>query len=59
MEEYGIENAKKIKIIYGGAVNENNAKQFIIESTFDGVLVGRLCMKEKPFSEMVNDLYYI
>lgn len=57
IEILGIEAAKKIKIIYGGSVDETNAKAFLDNATVDGVLVGRACMNAEKFATLVNTLY--
>ncbi len=54
---FGIDGAKKIKIIYGGSVDEDNAKDYITNATCDGVLVGRASMNAKSFSKIINNLY--
>lgn len=54
---FGIDGAKKIKIIYGGSVDEDNAKKYITESTCDGVLIGRASMNAKSFSKIINNIY--
>ncbi len=54
---FGIDGAKKIKIIYGGSVDEDNAKNYLTESTCDGVLIGRASMNAKSFSKIINNLY--
>jgi triosephosphate isomerase len=56
-EVFGLDFAKKIKIVYGGSVEESNAKAFLNESTCDGVLIGRACMDGEKFSNIVNSLY--
>lgn len=56
-EVFGLDFAKKIKIIYGGSVDDTNAKPFLDESTCDGVLVGRASMDAEKFSGIVNSLY--
>ena len=53
---FGIDSAKKIKVIYGGSVDECNAKRFVDEATADGVLVGRACMDAEKWSGIVNSL---
>ena len=53
---FGIDSAKKIKVIYGGSVDECNAKRFVDEATADGVLVGRACMDAEKWGDIVNVL---
>ena len=58
VDMFGIDNAKKIKVVYGGAVDDNNAKRFITDATADGVLVGRACMDADKFASIVNSLLF-
>ena len=45
----GIEIAKKVFVIYGGAVSEDNAYSFIAKGGADGLLVGRASWKPETF----------
>ena len=54
---FGMDSAKKIKILYGGSVDEENAKEYIKNATCDGVLVGRSSMNAKIFAKMINNIY--
>ncbi len=56
VDVFGIDNAKKIKVIYGGSVDHDNARKFITDATADGVLVGRACMDAGKFAGIVNSL---
>ena len=56
VDMFGIDNAKKIKVIYGGSVDADNAKRFVSEATADGVLVGRASMDSNKFAGIVNSL---
>jgi len=44
------------RIIYGGSVDEKNAKSFITEGKADGHLVGRVSLDAKRFSVLANSL---
>ncbi len=55
--KFGIDAAKKIKIIYGGSVDETNAVEYIKQATCDGVLVGRASADAKVFAKLINNLY--
>lgn len=57
LERFGMENAKKVKVIYGGSVEDKDIKQFVTNSTVDGVLVGRASLQAKVFANIVNSLY--
>ena len=52
----GIEYAKKILILYGGTVNKQNAVDFIVEGSADGLLVGRSSLDKKEFSSILNNV---
>ena len=45
---------KKISILYGGSVNSKNAKNFIEEAGFQGLLVGGASLKPKEFIKIVK-----
>lgn len=46
---HGEKFATGATILYGGSVNEQNAKQFIAEGTVQGLLVGRVSLDAKRF----------
>ncbi len=41
VERYGINLAEKIKILYGGSVNQRNVEEICFSAGMDGVLVGK------------------
>ena len=45
---------QKIKIIYGGSVNERNAGEFLARGGVDGVLVGKASLDAKKFAEIIK-----
>ncbi len=51
---YDIKTANAVRIIYGGSVNQTNAKSFIEEGGADGLLVGRDSLNIKKFKEIIN-----
>lgn len=53
---FGIEIAKKIRILYGGTVNEKNARTFIEEGGVDGLLIGRASWKPATFAKLLDTL---
>jgi triosephosphate isomerase len=55
--KFGIDAAKKIKIIYGGSVDDTNAVEYIKGATCDGVLVGRSSTDAKVFAKLINNIY--
>ncbi len=56
---FGISNAKKIKVLYGGSVDEINASSFLRLGGVDGVLVGRASLDADKFANIVNSIYEI
>lgn len=56
---FGISNAKKIKVLYGGSVDEVNAANFVRLGGVDGVLVGRASLDANKFATIVNSIYEI
>ena len=48
--------ALKIPILYGGSVNEKNAKTFVKEGGVDGLLVGGASLNHKKFVKIVKDI---
>ncbi|MCK4453829.1 triose-phosphate isomerase [Candidatus Parcubacteria bacterium] len=48
--------ADEINILYGGSVDSSNAKSFIEEAGFQGVLVGGSSLKPKEFIELVKNI---
>ncbi len=53
----GIDYAKKVHILYGGAVATDNAKNFLEEGGVDGLLIGRSSQDIKSFTEIINACY--
>ena len=45
--------ARKVRILYGGSVNEKNAADFNV-SGIDGVLVGGASLKAESFAKIVR-----
>jgi triosephosphate isomerase len=53
----GIEYAKKVSIIYGGAVSEENAREFLEEGGVDGLLLGRSSQEVSSFSKILSSCF--
>jgi triosephosphate isomerase len=53
-DKFGVENADRIKIIYGGSVNPGNSLSFLEHGGADGFLVGRDSLDAKKFSEIIK-----
>ena len=52
-DKFGPE-AKKIRIIYGGSVNEKDALEFLKNGGVDGLLPGRASLDAKKFAEIIK-----
>ena len=52
-EIYGVSVSQKIRILYGGSVNEENAKSLFAMENIDGALVGGASLKP-TFVEIIN-----
>jgi len=59
VELFGITNAKKIKVLYGGSVDDVNAASFVKMGGVDGVLVGRASLNAEKFANIINTIYEI
>lgn len=53
----GIDYAKKVQVLYGGAVAKDNAKNFLEEGGVDGLLIGRASQDVTSFIEIINSCY--
>jgi len=50
----GVKIAKKVRLLYGGSVNSKNARDYIKEAGFDGLLVGGASLKAKEFVKIIR-----
>jgi len=53
---HGEKFAASIVILYGGSVNEHNAKYFITDGTAGGLLVGRVSLEPKRYELLAKSL---
>lgn len=53
----GIDYAKKVQILYGGTVKDDNAKVFIEEGGVDGLLIGRSSQELSSFLSIIEDVH--
>lgn len=51
---FGIKEAEKVVILYGGSVTKNNAKEIIEKGNVSGLLVGRESLKPDNFIELIK-----
>ncbi len=54
VKEINSEDAESLSILYGGSVNENNAKDLFAMADIDGALVGGASLNAKQFVEIVE-----
>lgn len=47
---------KKVKILYGGSVNSQNAESYIKKAGFDGLLIGGASLNPKEFIKIIKNL---
>jgi triosephosphate isomerase len=52
-----IDYAKKVQVLYGGAVTSDNAKNFLEDGGVDGLLIGRASQDPASFLEIINACY--
>lgn len=50
---FGHSAGAAIRILYGGSVDEKNAKRFIVEGNAQGLLVGRVSLDPKRFTTLI------
>ncbi|MEK7519300.1 MAG: triose-phosphate isomerase [Patescibacteria group bacterium] len=48
--------AKKIPVLYGGSVNSKNARDYVREGGFDGLLVGGASLNDQEFIEILRSV---
>ncbi|MFA6797193.1 MAG: triose-phosphate isomerase [Candidatus Paceibacterota bacterium] len=53
---FGIKEAEKVAILYGGSVTKNNAKEIIEHGNVSGLLVGRESLKLDNFVELIKSI---
>ncbi len=46
--------AQKVKVIYGGSVNEKDAAQFLVDGGAEGLLVGKASLDPQKFIGIIN-----
>ena len=54
VKEYGIKEAEKVKIIYGGSVSSFNVKETCIDPGMDGALVGKESLTPRNFVKIAE-----
>ncbi len=54
VEKFGSEIADEIRILYGGSVSSGQTREFMLQPSIDGLLVGGASLKAKEFIEIVK-----
>lgn len=54
-DTFGGNNAKNVKILYGGSINKKNSYSFLNYGGVDGLLVGRASLDQKEFNEIIKN----
>ena len=53
-EQFSLEHALKLRILYGGSVKPDNINGLMAQEELDGVLVGGASLDAKSFASIVN-----
>ncbi len=54
-DKYNRFMSERVKILYGGSVDEDNIREFIYQPEIDGVLVGAASLKSKEFIKICQE----
>ena len=57
VDRFGRSAISKVRILYGGSVNEKNAHDFIDSGEMDGYLIGGASLRSGEFSEIVQIIH--
>lgn len=55
-EQFGVELANKMRILYGGSVKPDNARELLALENIDGALIGGASLKANDFIEIIKSL---
>jgi triosephosphate isomerase len=53
-DKFGVKMVEKVRVIYGGSVDDKNTEGFIKEGQADGFLVGRASLNPKKFAKIIK-----
>ena len=53
-ERYGTEAADRVRILYGGSMNEKNAAELLAQPEIDGGLIGGASLKPESFAAIIR-----
>lgn len=54
VEQFGKAAGFKVPILYGGSVDERNARGFLVDASADGLLVGRVSLSGEQFGAIIK-----
>lgn len=54
-KKYTVSLSERVRILYGGSVDDDNIKEFIYQPEIDGVLVGGVSLKAKEFINICRE----
>ncbi len=55
---FGIDNAKKVKILYSGVINASNVQNVLKEGSVDGVLINNEAFSPKELARILVEIVY-
>jgi triosephosphate isomerase len=55
--QYDASDANRLRIIYGGSVNLNNAAEIFALDDVDGLFVGRSALNPDHFAQLIQTVY--
>jgi triosephosphate isomerase len=58
-ELFGVEIAKKVRLLYGGSVDKHNVASYLALDGCDGALVGGASLNYSEFAEIINKAYIV
>ena len=53
-EQFSMQTAREVRILYGGSVNRDNIAEFMQAAELDGALVGGASLEASTFASLVN-----
>ncbi|MCI5108294.1 MAG: triose-phosphate isomerase [Candidatus Pacebacteria bacterium] len=53
---YSKRTAFKVSVLYGGSVDESNARELVKEGEVQGLLIGRASLEPKKFTEIIKEV---
>jgi len=51
--QYGVREGEDLRILYGGSVNKENARELLVEDEIDGALVGGASLRAEEFARLI------